>query len=223
MCYTSDISKKSFTLSIIFFIILFSYSFTVEDIKIKNNIYILSLFFLFVGFMQLWDFIFWNTQDNSDKSNKINKNITKTAIIWNNIQPIILFLLVFVINKKVSINSIIITSIFLPLFLYMTYNSINKINKTNSYDGKIIWEWNYTNYSTIFYTLFLLTFLSLFIFDIGGVIGITLSFLSTFILLFSIYKYSVNMESGRYWCYFASSSSLIIFVILLMERMIKNQ
>ena len=83
MCYTAKDSLNAYVINFISSILLYKYS-------NSNDMKILALFLLFVGQMQLFDYLFWVNL----KCNKINKLVTKLAIIFNHLQPIVLFLLI---------------------------------------------------------------------------------------------------------------------------------
>ena len=74
---------------------------TKDPTKSKTN-KILAFFFGFVGFMQVFDWIFWKNQDMSDpKQEKTNYLFTKIAMIFNHLQPIVLGLLIFIFIHSV--------------------------------------------------------------------------------------------------------------------------
>ena len=112
MCYSANDSLIAYKINLIISLIIFNYS-------IDNHIKVLSLFFLFVGQMQLFDYIFWKNQ----KYNNINKITTKIAILFNHLQPIILILLQYIYKFKLSLISIIVIIIYSILSIIYTFNA----------------------------------------------------------------------------------------------------
>jgi hypothetical protein len=80
MCYSKEVSQRSFILNLITSYILYTYTDNAEN-------KIIAIFFAFVGSMQLYDWIFWETQDikNTSQAN-INFITTKLAMITNHLQ-----------------------------------------------------------------------------------------------------------------------------------------
>ena len=100
MCYSLEVSRNSFLINVISCFMLFNFS-------KNNNAKILSLFFLFIGFMQLFDWIFWNNQDTfNEKKMIVNKIFTKIAMIFNHLQPIVLALLLMYYKKSLKNMSV---------------------------------------------------------------------------------------------------------------------
>ena len=98
MCYTSSDSLNAYLINLLSSIILFHKS-TNTDMKIA------SIFLLFVGQMQILDYIFW--KNTTCKST--NKLTTKIAILFNHLQPIVLFLLFNYYNyEQTNISKIIL-------------------------------------------------------------------------------------------------------------------
>jgi hypothetical protein len=201
-------------------IILYIYSSYSDKLNESNKIQlkVISLFLLYVGVMQFWDILFWT----NDETTNINKYATKMAMIWNNFEPIILFLLILYYNNYVgflSISTIILYSIL--MILYTIYNW-NKVTKTGKYYRKeknkevknsLFWEWNYMEWSYPFYTFFLITLVFLSYENFCGPVRVlSLSFI-LFTFFFSLYKYKIDKSVGRFWCYFAAYGP--IFFLLL--------
>ena len=94
MCYTSKDSLYNYLINISVCFILYIYG--------NKEIKLISLFLLFVGQMQIFDYLFFNVSD------KINYIITKVATIFNHLQPIVLSLLFYYYGFKQSNISLII-------------------------------------------------------------------------------------------------------------------
>lgn len=212
MCYSKNISIYSFTTSILTNLFLIYYSSTAKISKqYALNLKILGYGMLFVGFMQFFDYIFWTNQ----KENNINYFATKTALIFNHMQPIVFSLLFLFFNgtlEKWSSLIIILYSIFALVYTYKAWGNIDyTLVRENSKPG-LYWQWNYQPNSFYFYTLFLITLTVLFYENVEyplNLIGIAISNLTFF---YSLVKYSNKGDIGRMWCYFSSFSSLLFLI-----------
>ena len=97
MCYTSKDSLIAYIIGTVSNIYLF-YNSRNSDEKV------ISIFFLFVSQMQLFDYLFWKNKE----CKKNNKLITKFAIIFNHLQPVVLFLLLKYFKYDINKYAIII-------------------------------------------------------------------------------------------------------------------
>lgn len=211
MCYSKEASKNIFILNIIISYILFNYNFP------SNSHKILALFFLFVGFMQLFDWIFWSNQDILNPSQaSINYNFTKIAMIFNHLQPIILAILIYIYKGHLPIVSQYIILLYTIVITLYTINSYNKIKytKISIYPKPTLeWNWNVQSYYPIVYLIFLLTLCILFYqnFDYPANIFFIFFSVSTFIFSISYFKLKTI---GRFWCKIAAFAPLIIMILI---------
>lgn len=219
MCYSANDSIVAYIFGCISNIYLFINSKNTDE-------KIISLFLFFVSQMQLFDFIFWTNK----KCNTINKIVTKIAIIFNHLQPIVLYLLLKIFNYNTTLTCDIIFYIFVILIFYYTIkNWPNKdcieedniccslpLSKIN--DKTIIsWEWNNQKYAEIIYVIFLVSLVmsslqlktNHFMFAVVNVF--------TFLISFKIPN--LNRSVGRLWCFLAS---LITTFYLVYSRLFKG-
>jgi hypothetical protein len=200
MCYSSKASIIAFIINLISCIIIYK----------KNSI--ISLFFGFVGLMQLYDYIFWKNQ----KKNNINYITTKIAILSNHLQPIILALLIYFIQKKLNNLSLIIIIIYSIYSLYYTIKYWNNINYTlveKISRPSLYWRWNHMEKNNILYILFLLS-LSISSFEnFNYPSNIILLFINIISFIFSFIFFDKIHSIGRFWCYFASYVPLLFLFI----------
>ena len=144
MCFTAEDSLVAYIINLIASITLFKKT---DD----NQIKVISLFLLFVGQMQIFDFLFWKNQS----CNNINFIVTKLAILFNHLQPVILFLLLEFYNFEHSKISLIV---FIAYIIYkISYNakSLKEINCTLPDNDVMDWKWNKLDNAKPFYALFL--------------------------------------------------------------------
>ena len=203
MCYTSRDSIISYFINISSCLALYKYA------KSKEMT-LIAIFFLFVGQMQLFDYIFWKNQS----CNFINTITTKIAIVFNHFQPIILFLLLYYFGIKQSGFTESIFYLYLVIGLIYTLNMFNEVSCTlKNGDNVLDWQWNKGVGSTTTYALFLayLTMASL------SLPSPFLKYLLAFCNIFTFYistKTSIFSKTvGRIWCYYASLLP-VLFLIL---------
>ena len=212
MCYSSSTSIKAFSIGIISSLLLV---FLTKNKKNNNNDYkIIGLFFFFVTWMQLFDAIFWNYPPPS----KTNEIATKFAIIFNHLQPIVLFLLIYYFHKgNVKQTSKWITLIYTILIIFYTgllWNKVKYTTVTKRSNPSLDWSWNHQYGAPLVYFIFLVTLIVLFFQNVktGGKLA---AFLTLVSFLFSLYKYQIKASSGRFWCYFAAFAPVIFLIYSL--------
>lgn len=212
MCFSKQVSMYSFTTSVLtnLFLIYFANNANIS-IEKSINLKILGYGMLFVGFMQLFDYIFWTNQ----QKNKINFITTKIAMLFNHLQPIVFTLLFYFFKNGLGIWSSIIVPIYIIFAFIYTYHAWNNTKYTLvteiSKPG-LFWEWNYQPYGSYFYALFLLTLTILFWENVNYPLNIIGIFISNLTFFYSLIKYNDRGDIGRMWCYFASLSSLLFLI-----------
>ena len=203
MCYSANDSLIAYKINFIISLIIFNYS-------IDDHIKVLSLFFLFVGQMQLFDYIFWKNQ----KYNNINKITTKIAILFNHLQPIILILLQYIYKFKLSLISIIVIIIYSILSIIYTFNALKNVEYTFIDKGVMDWKWNKQEFGKLYYFIFLMS-LSILSFNFTNYNIIYTCIIANFISFFVATKTPIlNYSIGRIWCYYASLIPLFLLSFL---------
>ncbi len=212
MCYTSTTSLNAFTIGIIASLLLILKGY----LQSKKQLKIIGIFFIFVTLMQLYDYIFWtNPPTLSISASKTNELATKLACITNHLQPIILALLLYYFNKKLSKSSTILISIYTIAILIYTINGWNKLKYTGvtaKSSPSLNWQWNHLEGAKIIYILFLASLAYLFFDNLNYPINIIASLATILSFVYSIYKYNNNASSGRFWCYFAAFVPLLFLI-----------
>lgn len=219
MCYTAKDSLNAYIFNLITSSLLFCNSES-SDMKI------IAIFLLWVGQMQIFDYIFWTNKD----CGTTNKWATKMAILFNHLQPLVLYFLVWYYKHPQSELSkiiILLYSIFMidytiklwpdekceqnknPVCCSLPFN-------TNDKETVIDWKWNVQPNAYIVYGLFL-TSLVANSWDLKenkwlfSLISLGSYFVSTKIPILS-------QSVGRLWCYFAS---LMPGFILVFDKILK--
>lgn len=216
MCYTAQDSINAFIFSIVSSTLLY-YNSQSNDLKI------LALFLGFVGHMQLFDYIFWINAE----CGKANKLATKFAIVFNHLQPIVLYLLIKYFGysqSRLSTIIIIVYTLFMVNYTIKLWPDENCNETTpvccslpiepSNKETVIDWQWNYQPNATIVNSLFLLSFV---------VSGMDLKENKLLFILLSVGSFFIstkipklNQAVGRAWCYLAS---LVPAIILLVKKL----
>lgn len=193
MCWNKDISLLAFIFIVITCILLIN----TKNNKIKQN-NIIGYYFLFVGFMQLIDYLIWIDL-------KCNKEFNKLAGILgpllNYLQPTILFILLIYFTK---FNNTIIEKIILILniiyftYIIITYFKYLKGNKCSTVkSGHLKWIWGDNNIWNLLY--FIISGLNVFLYFYYGYNLIPMILGVIFLLISMIY---FNQNIGELWCFF---------------------
>ena len=199
MCYSANTSLFVFSVYVLTSALLFVYP------AKSNTPKILASFFMFVAVIQLFDYIFWTHQDMRDKNTaNVNYIFTKTAMIWNHMQPIVLAILILLYKARLTYASqliILYYTLFAIVYSIIAYNKITYTLAIDHENNKILyWEWNYIYIICwVFYSLFLLTLVILCYENFEYPINIIACMIC--VLSFSLSGYYwKNTIWGRYWC-----------------------
>ena len=191
MCFSADVSLGTFIFGVIFSILC--YRLGTPESKI------IGLFFGFVIFMQLIEFLLWKHQ----KCDDYNKKLTLAGMILNHLQPIVLFLVIILFNKNIhnkNFNIMLILTLIYTLSIF-----------SYSLQFKNEWKWNSMKYSTIMYILFLISMLVL---TYLGMPSHKVIFTLIVFITFLISKiiYSKEHVTGALWCFFAAFAPMVYYL-----------
>ena len=174
---------------------------------------IASLFLAFVGQMQIIDYSFWKNLTCTS----VNTQITRTGIVFNHLQPIVLILLQYKFGLKLSKLSIYIASLYTVVaVIYSVFNFYNVKCTTLSEKTKLVyWSWNKEKFYEVFYSLFLISIISSFSNFENKQFGGLMMVFAILTLVMGFIKPKLNESTGRMWCYY---SAMIPFVLLGIVR-----
>lgn len=205
MCYTYNASITSFTVNFIGCIILAYYTPAI------------AMFLFFVGFMQLFDAIFWFNQ----QKNLTNFLVTKLAMVFNHLQPIVLAFCIFYIAKKelrnLSFYTLVVYTVAAIIYTCYHWNSVSYTLVTDKSSPGLYWEWNHLVGAEIFYALFMFTFIVLLYENIVSPYNYILIVFTIGTYLLSLYYFKTKTV-GRYWCFYAAYVSFFIVGILVITK-----
>lgn len=206
MCYSPHASLVAFVVNSCTCLVLMHYNL------------VLGLFLFYVGIMQLYDLIFWTHQ----VENAVNYWITKLAMITNNLQPLVLAALVVTIGKKrLSIPTWTVVCVYALVLLWAIPYSWNRITYTMvtpESAPSLYWQWNYLPWSTTMYSLYMLAFLMVMWDGLEWPMNTFVILLTIVSFVLSQHYYKGKTSTGRFWCYFAAWTPLIIVAFELLGR-----
>lgn len=213
MCYSYAQSRNNFIINVITSSILYNY-------KNKSIYKILGLIFGYIGIMQLFDMIFWSTQNIKDPyTAKVNYIATKIAMLVNHSLPLVVAYILYSFIGKLGIISLLILTIYILVISMYTYYAYYKISytlvKNNSVSHSIYglhWSWNYQPYYEPVYIIYLLALIILSYENLPNPFNIILALIFLLSFLFSRY-YFKGLSFGRWWC--KVGAFIPIFFIML--------
>lgn len=201
MCYSPLVSMVSFTVSLLGSLLLYA---TYDKV--------LALFFIWVSLMQLYDWVFWHNQAKT----RTNYWTTKIAMITNNLQPIILALLIVYLGRHelTYLNKILVClySIVALIYIIYSWNRIDYTLPSPICNGGLYWQWNTLPWYWLVYSFFLITMISLFVYEFKSPLNIILVFLCVITYLYSSLFYWKNNMTGRIWCWIAGFIPMIVYI-----------
>jgi hypothetical protein len=220
MCYSYEQSRNNLIINIITCTILYNYK--------NNKIYkIYALIFGYIGIMQLFDMIFWSTQNIKDPYKaKLNYNTTKIAMFVNHAQPLVIAYIIYSFIGNLGMLSLLILIIYTLVILIYTYYAYYKINYTlvkNKYIKShnytvtpsrygLHWSWNYEPYYKQVYSIFLLALIILSYENLPNPFNILLTLIFIISFLFSRY-YFKKQSFGRWWCKVVAYMPLVFIML----------
>jgi hypothetical protein len=202
MCFSKNVSLFTFISGVIGGILC--YSTGVTDYKI------IGLFFIFISLMQGIEYLLWINQECND----YNKFLTKCAMILNHLQPIILFILLYIYSSKFDNKLFLVILVYLiiiiPYSLQLNESSCTLKNKSNHLN----WEWNYMDYYYIVYTYFVICLMIFGFFFENKVYGNLFILFTLLSYSASFFIYDKTKVVGSMWCFFSVFAPLLFYIFI---------
>ena len=206
MCFNYKVSLFTFSIGVIFSLLLIKYG--NPKYLLENKI--TGIFLILISCIQLMDFLFW-----IDIKNKIGINHITTILgpVLNVLQPVFLYALKYfyykpkiLTFKNGNLPLFILNFLYFMYFIRMYTKFLSNSQLTTStLNGHLKWPWlEYAN-SYFYLILFAINMFYLFNFEYA----LTL-FLITYFFLFISAKYFFY-SIGELWCFFGSFIPLIMF------------
>lgn len=208
MCFNSKVSLFTFSIGVIFSVILIQYG--NPKYKVENTV--TGMFTIFIAIIQLMEFLFWIDLKNTFGINQI---ATIIGPLINVGEPLILYIIKYLYYQP---NIFSLQNYHLPValmniayFIYFIVNYIrfvmNEKMVTTVKDGTLSWPWIRYFYPSIY--SFVLAVNIFYLFPLKYSI-LLFGFTYLFLLVSMVYfKYHV----GELWCFFGAFIPVIMYFL----------
>jgi len=217
MCYTPSISLQAFMINLTSSAALYMFA---PDGPNKTSFRIIAIYFFYLGWMQLFDYLLWIYP----KPHTVNAITTKLAMLASYLQPVIYLLIASLMTNRFHMLSLSVVTIYVLYALTFAIEIMDNVHFTTPIDDvqgptnrqTLLWEWLQWDgpISTAYVAASLLI-------TWQYLTGEVRNWMSLFILAsfaFSRLKYSVNRSIGRFWCYFGSFVPLLTLIFITVKR-----
>lgn len=201
MCVNAKVSITSFIVAIVSSLVLIFYG----NKKYSKENLSTGIFFIYVGFMQLFEYFIWIDLDNKKGLNKFASILAPLFIIN---QPTVLYLIKSIIFNKNYIFLMIMNIIyfFVMMYQYSIYLNTEKLI-TGVGEKYLHWKWSkylsvYCSYGIFFIINILIYFninYALLVLILGGI---------TYIISHKI----TNIDYNSVWCLFGANIPIFICI-----------
>lgn len=202
MCFSPNASLISFSTNLISSILLYQFE------------PVVALFFMYIGIMQIYDYIFWNNHKNT-----INFYTTKLAFLTNIAGPIFLAIL---LRKKLKFESQLFLVIYSACAIIYIINGWKEVDYTIvSIESapSLYWKWNYLPGQRIVWTLYILLVLLIFAQHFNWPLNIIICIIVFGSYVFSYFRFKQHV-SGRFWCYYGGFMPILIVIFCIFKKLI---
>jgi len=190
MCISAKASIFTFIFSIISSIILIFYG----NKKFKKENLIVGLLMIYVAFMQIFEYFMWIDLNNKKGYNKISSQL---AALFNFTQPLVIYIISFIINFRKNIYIFFINLLYF-IFFCIYYNKFLNSKEIITHLKNKHLSWNWPKYFNIWFYMIVLIINLCFVFTNIKYLSI-LIFIIFGTLLFSYIKFYKHI--GEFWCY----------------------
>ena len=177
-----------------------------------------SIFFSWVLVMQLIEYFLWNHQP----CDSFNKLVTKTGILVNHTEPLVLWMSIRRFSKRKlpkQVNELMFA--FLVASAVYTYNVMTDecTTVTDFSQGHLYWAWNECIGASFFYMffLFVMSILCLFGLEHGRTCCIINN--ASYVLSYAIYRDTHTV--GAMWCFSVAIDPWLLILIYNWSRIAK--
>ena len=206
MCFNYETSLFTFSIGMIFSVILMKYG----NIEYMAENEVSGIFLMFISLIQLMDFLFWIDIRNDYGINKI---VTILGPLLNVCQPIIFYLIKYFYYKpnvfsmkNFNLPVALLNLMYFVYFIGMYQKFLSQGELTTSTkDGHLSWPW--LEFASPYFYLFMRAVNIFYLFDIKYALvlfGIVYSFLALSVRYF-------NYNVGELWCFFGSFVPFIMY------------
>lgn len=212
MCYTKELSITSFLFGIITSILLMKYG----DEKYKAENKAIGIFFIYISFAQLIEYLIWSDLECKTGLNKFASQVGPLLI---NLQPVVFYSIFSYYVPSSNIipkNLMILLNVIYAIYVFSKYSSYISIPEnsctTTNCKNHLNWKWKYNFRYTYYQSLMLLNFINYFkntqIFNTFVILYI--------LLLFSSLKFNENIP--ELWCLLSTGVPIIILGLQKLRK-----
>lgn len=206
MCYTAAASIRAWLVNVTTCALLFYFA------KGNKQYEALALFFLFVGTMQLYDYIFHTYPPGT----KMNLVATKLAMLTNHLIPVVLALLILkYMGQQMPPSSRFILGAYVVVALLYTWQSWQNVEYTRKKGDYVVWDWNKQEYGDVFAALFLVTLMVLLKNNFKRPLSKVSVIISLVSFALAYVMFQRHESTGRFWCYFAVFVPVLYLMLAL--------
>lgn len=213
MCWSKNVSIFMFVLGTLFNVLVWL------KLKEEKQIRVLIMTSQFILFMQLFDAVIWSHQPCSDvKKSQVNKSVNVLQMVFNLMQPIVLFVLSMVYmrgeisekNKKYAFYVVCFYFVYVGFSLLMQYRS--QCSEPVGEHLRYYWWDQMAGYFSGFVFFGVITALILFL-VVPVEFARLLALYGAFSLLVSSVIYGVNNAGvvGHMWCFYQVLLPLVVY------------
>jgi len=197
MCFNKTVSITTYIIGMVGSLALFMSNYVPE-----------AIFYAWVIQMQLIEYFLWKNQTCSDT----NKEITKTGIFVNHMEPLVLWLAVGFGNLPVGVNAYMLGY---GIWTYYVNRNIKSECTVVTPESKSHLEWKWNDNKQLYYICFLGALVLVSLYGLGPVSGQNNAFLVVLSFMLSWVVYRDSKSVGAMWCF---AAALAPFILLSMNE-----
>jgi hypothetical protein len=215
MCFSAEVSLLTFSIGVIFSILIFQFN--------EPSYKIFAVYLFYISFMQLIEFLLWTHQVCDD----YNRNTSIAGMFLSHLQPIVLAILMVTFYKQSSNMKLYILVISILYLIFIIPYSIKflkdeSIQCTLKKDNPhLIWNWTNNHNAKLAYMFYFISVTTLLLFGIPDrKLAYIFTFLHSLTLLTSYLFYS-RPYLGSIWCFYGSLAPPFIFLYKILTDYMK--
>jgi len=215
MCFSAEVSLLTFTIGVVFSILIFQFN--------EPSYKIFASYLFYISLMQLIEFLLWIHQECDD----YNRRTSIAGMFLSHLQPIVLAILMVSFYKQTNnmklcilVISILYLIIIIPYSMkFLKDESIQcTLKKDNPH---LIWNWTNNHNANIAYMFYFISVTTLLLFGIPDrKLAYIFTILHSLTLLTSYLFYS-RPYLGSIWCFYGSLAPPLVFLYKILSDYMK--
>jgi hypothetical protein len=215
MCFSAEVSLLTFTIGVVFSILIFQFK--------EPSYKIFAGYLFYISLMQLIEFLLWTHQECDD----YNRRTSIAGMFLSHLQPIVLAILMVSFYKQTNnmklyilVISILYLIIIIPYSMkFLKDESIQcTLKKDNPH---LIWNWTNNHHAKLAYMFYFISVTTLLLF---GVPDRKLAYIFTFLhslTLLTSYLFYSRPYLGSIWCFYGSLAPPFVFLYKILSDYMK--